>query len=56
MQQPDEFFKKRKENLVCRFKKSLYGLKPTPRKWYRKFDSFMTDNGYHRTEEDHCCL
>ena len=25
-----------------------------PRQWYRKFDSFMTDQGYHKTQADHC--
>ena len=34
-------------------KKSLYRLKKTPWKWYRKFDSFMTDHGYHKTHADH---
>ena len=31
MQQPEGFVKKGKENLVCRLKKSLYGLKQVPR-------------------------
>ena len=34
-------------------KNSLYGLKQTPQQWYRKFDSFMTDHGYHKTHADH---
>ena len=54
MQQPEGFEKKGKENLVCRLKKSLYGLKQAPRQWYRKFESFMTENGYHKTQADHC--
>ena len=54
MQQPEGFVKKGKENLVCRLKKSLYELKQAPRQWYRKFDSFMTDHGYHKTQADHC--
>ena len=49
MHQPEGFVEKGKEHLVCRLKKSLYGLKQTPRQWYRKFDSFMTDQGYHKT-------
>ena len=32
---------------MCRLKKTLYGLKQAPRQWYRKFDSFVTDHGYH---------
>ena len=53
MHQPEGFMEKGKENLVCRLRKSLYGLKQAPRQWYRKFESFMTDNGYHKTQADH---
>ena len=52
--QPEGFIVQRKENLVCRLKKSLYGLKQAPRQWYKKFDSFMGKSGYTRNEEDHC--
>ena len=54
MHQPEGFVKNGKENLVCRLKKSQYGLKQAPRQWYRKFDSFMTDHGYHKMQADHC--
>ena len=54
MQQLEGFVKIGKEHLVCRLKKSLYGLKQAPRQWYRKFDSFMTDQGHHKTQTDHC--
>ena len=54
MQQPEGFVKKGKENLVCQLKKSLYGLKQAPRQRYQKFDSFMTDHGYQKTQVDHC--
>ncbi|WVZ54780.1 hypothetical protein U9M48_005529 [Paspalum notatum var. saurae] len=43
MDQPEGFVV-RKENLVCKLKKSLYGLKQSPRQWYKKFDSFMLSN------------
>ena len=39
MQQPEGLVKSGKEHLVCRLKKSLYGLNHTPRQWYRKFNS-----------------
>jgi hypothetical protein len=42
MQQPQRYEVKGKENLVCRLKKSSYGLKKSPRQWYLKFDGFMT--------------
>ncbi|CAH9088439.1 unnamed protein product [Cuscuta epithymum] len=54
MEQPEGFEEKGKEKLVCKLKKSLYGLKQAPRQWYRKFDSFMTSNGYKRTFADPC--
>ena len=54
MQQPKGFVEEGKENLVCRLRKSLYGLKQAPRQWYWKFESFMTDQGYHKTQADHC--
>jgi hypothetical protein len=54
MEQPDGFSAKGKEHLVCRLKKSLYGLKQALRLWYKKFDSFMVDHGYDRTTSDHC--
>ena len=38
---------------MCRLKKSLYGLNQAPLQWYWKFDSFMTDQGYHKTQAYH---
>ena len=50
MHQMEGFVEKGEEkNLVYRLRKSLYGLKQAPQQWYRKFESFMTDNGYHKT-------
>ena len=54
MQQLEGFVKKGKENLVCRLKKRLYGLKQDPRLWYQKCDSLITNHGYHKTHVDHC--
>jgi len=41
--------------LVCRLKKSLYGLKQSPRQWYKRFDSYMIHIGYKSCEYD-CCV
>ena len=54
MERPKGFTIKGKEALVCRLKKSLYGLKQALRQWHKKFDSFMVEHGYDRTASDHC--
>jgi hypothetical protein len=54
MQQPRGYEVKGKENLVCRLKNILYGLKQYAWKWYLKFDMFMTEQGYSRCHFDHC--
>ena len=52
MEQPDGFQSKKKAHLVCRLKKSLYGMKQAPRNWYKRFDSFMSDQGFTRSTAD----
>ena len=54
MQQPEGFVAIGKEDHVCLLKKSLYGLKQSPRQWYKRFGSFMINIGYIRSEYDSC--
>ena len=54
MQYPQEYEVKGKENLVCRLKKIVDGLKQALRQWYLKFDKFMTKQGYSRCHSNHC--
>ncbi|GJT51077.1 retrovirus-related pol polyprotein from transposon TNT 1-94 [Tanacetum coccineum] len=41
-------------NKVCLLKKSFYGLKQSPRQWYRRFDEYMLSNGFKRSSYDSC--
>ncbi len=54
MKQPEGFIVPSKEDYVCKLKRSLYGLKQSPRQWYKKFDSFMLSHGFKRSEFDSC--
>ncbi|KAG8485819.1 hypothetical protein CXB51_019218 [Gossypium anomalum] len=54
MQQPEGFTVLKKEDYVCLLKKSLYGLKQSPRQWYKRFDSFMTSYDFKRSSFDSC--
>jgi len=52
--QPDGFAKKGNEHLVCRLKKSMYGLRQASRKWYLKFDQVVTSFGFKENASDQC--
>ena len=45
------FEKSSKEHMVCKLRKSLYGLK---QQWYHKFDTFMHSQGFKHSNEDSC--
>ena len=50
MEQPEGFTQLGKEYMVCKLKRSLYGLKQSPRQWYKQFDSYMIQIGYDRCD------
>ena len=50
MDQPEGFIE---GDLVCKLKKSLYGLKQSPRVWNHKIHNFFTTNGFTQTNADH---
>ena len=54
MEQPAGYINKHYPDHVCLMKKSLYGLKQSPRQWYKKFDNFVTGIGFIRSEYDNC--
>jgi hypothetical protein len=54
MKQLEGFVVKGKKELVRKLKKSLYGLKQSPRMWYQKFDTYILGLGFVRSRDDHC--
>lgn len=54
MDQPEGFVSSGKEDLVCKMKKSLNGLKQSSRQWFKRFDSFMSSHGFSRCLYDSC--
>jgi hypothetical protein len=54
MKQPEGFVMHGQENMVCRLRKSLYGLKQTPKQWHEKFDRILTSTGFVVNEADTC--
>ena len=37
---------------MYRLKNTLYGLKQAPRAWYSRIDSYLTENGFHKSESE----
>ncbi|GKE66911.1 ribonuclease H-like domain-containing protein, partial [Tanacetum coccineum] len=51
MRPPEGYFPS--DNRVCKLKKSLYGLKQTPRQWNAKLTSTLTENGFSQSKSDY---
>jgi len=54
MAQPEMFVKSDEEDKVCKLLKPQYELKQSGREWYKKLDSFITENDGKRTPADPC--
>ena len=53
MDPPPGFEKEFGEDKVCRLKKSLYGLKQSPRAWFERFGKVIRRYGYTQSQADH---
>ena len=54
MYQPRGFLEEGKENMFCKIKKSLYGLKQSARAWNIKLDSVLKNIGFRKGKADPC--
>ncbi|RVW16747.1 Retrovirus-related Pol polyprotein from transposon RE2 [Vitis vinifera] len=53
MEQPPGFVAQGESGLVCRLRRSLYGLKQSPRAWFGSFSSIVQEFGMLRSTADH---
>ena len=54
MEQPEGYVQPGKRHLVCKLKKSLYGLKQSPRCWNTAFRQYMESIGFKQSTADPC--
>ena len=54
MTQPEGFISEKGNHLVCKLKKSIYGLKQASRQWYMKFHNIITSFGFEENIVDQC--
>ena len=53
MEQPPGFVAQRESGLVCKLRRSLYGLKQSSRAWFGRFSSVVQEFGMLRSEANH---
>jgi Reverse transcriptase (RNA-dependent DNA polymerase) len=53
MKIPSGFENEQFKGKVCRLKRSLYGLKQSPKAWFDRFSMVMKKLGYQQSNADH---
>ena len=53
MNTPPSFKESFGDGKVCKLKKSLYGLKQSPRAWFERFGKVINHYGYTQSQADH---
>ena len=53
MAPPPKYPLRKNTGYVCHLRKSIYGLKQSPRAWFGKFSKTMLSAGYVQSEGDH---
>ena len=54
MVQPEGFVDPKNPKMVCKLKRSIYGLKQASRSWNHRFDHVIKQNGFTRSVEEPC--
>ncbi|KAF0726422.1 hypothetical protein Ae201684P_021073 [Aphanomyces euteiches] len=54
MEQPEGYTQPHSKHLVCLLKKSLYGLKQSPRQWHKKLHALLVKIGFRQCYKDQC--
>ncbi|KAL0373180.1 UNVERIFIED_CONTAM: Retrovirus-related Pol polyprotein from transposon RE1 [Sesamum calycinum] len=52
-QPPDYVAQGKKQRMVCKLKKAIYGLKQRPRAWFDKFSRIIGEFGFPQCQADH---